>query len=375
MNTFIKIIIILPCLFLFAQVSLAQGSNNEIVRWDKDIINDADVWHKLLVKYVYKDRVSYWAEREKALLSIIEGYPNSKWVDDAAILMAGEKAIVNGNVDDAIVELRAVIEKYPKESTIINNWNFHRGCQINEAWLMWAPGLVIFNNDNTLRATFPFDKDSSISILENEVLDYFSYLEKVPNNTRDVAKYVIALMLIHKSDIEGAISELKEIFTIDNDLSEIRYSDFQASKKKYGYLIGSEPPFDIMPVWRVQVEAGLKLINLYSQIKNVKKAMEISSKLSLELSPDGWYWNVNKYLGDIYVQNGMKDLALSQYNLSIKGIEDRIKCKSIRMEELFKQWYVIKPDSFRDWKDEVSKSYSHILLDINNLFEGLYFHI
>jgi hypothetical protein len=372
MKDFIRYIIISISFLLITLLLNAQEKIVKSDRWDQNIIMDAKIWPNLLVNYIYEDRILHWPKRKQALTKVIVDFPNSKWADDAALLLAGQQAVLDNNLDVAILGLREIIKKYPLENTIVVSWNSLKGCQINEGWLMWAPSLVAFNVDFSVRATFPFDKDGIISILEAEVLTYFEHLERYPQRTKDVAQYIIALMLRQKGDIAGAISELEDLQIAYPDLSKIRTIDFEAAKKENGHLIESEPPFDATPIWRVQYTASLLLIDLYLMQKNKDKVLDLSKRIELECSPNGWYWNINKYLGNIYSQFNLLELASEQYDLSIKGIRERSKSEGIRLNTLFEKGYVIKPKDFISWEDEALKSHLNTISEIKDLQDKLH---
>lgn len=364
-----KIFIICNFLLFFSFALQAQGNNSN--GWDKQIIEEADIWKNLLVGYIYEDRNSHWPKRKEALTRIISDYPNSKWTDDAELLLAGEKAIMEDDIEGAINELKEIIKKYPSESTIVTSWNYEKGCLISEAWLMWAPGLVSYNEDESIKTSFPFDKDSSISILENEVLTYFEHIQKYPQKTKDVAQYIIALMLRHLGKNDEAISELKNFQNTYPDLSKVKEHDFNAANRPYGYLIENEPPFDEFPIWRVQYAASLLLIELYSQQNDIENVKKLSSKIISECSSDGWYWNINKYAGDIYAKNNLKKQAIEQYDLAINGIKNKSKKKGDRHNVLYQNGYLIKSKDFISWEDEAIKSNSNAISEIKLLRDNL----
>ena len=359
---------VLNIIFLFLPFLIeAQEIKNSSKRWDESIIEDANIWRNLLVGHYSADRYFNWEERKEALSKIISNNPNSKWADDASILLIGEEAIIENNIDKAITELRKIIKKYPSENTIIVGWNKQRGCLINEAWLMWAPSLVIFNEDYSIRTIYPFDKDHTISFVENEVLTYFQHLEKYPQSTKDVAQFLIANMLYYQGNIDGAIYELENICTNNSYLTNISLIDYEASQKRYGYLIEYEPPSEISPMWRVQYAAILMLVELYSKQKNISKVLELAARISNDCSSDGWNWNINKCLGDIYAKNNLIEEAIKEYDLSIHGIIENSKHLANRMKVLFEEGYLVKSKDFINWDEEAIKSQSNRISDIQYL--------
>jgi predicted negative regulator of RcsB-dependent stress response len=363
--------LIISKLFLIVSVFLnAQTIIEDPQRWDLGIINESAIWKNLLLNYNCIDITSCWTERQQALMKVIDEFPNSQWADDALLMMACEKAIIDNSIDEAILELRKIQKNYPYESTIVDGWHYQRGCHINETWLMSVPGLVVCDEIGNVRKIYPFDRDSIIDNLEMETITFFKHLEKHPQRTKDVAQYIIALMLQKKGDIERAINELED-FLSNKDLRKIRTIDYEASKKPNGHLIESVPPFDAFPIWRVEFAACQLLLNFYSKQNENEKLIELSNKVVIECSPDGWYWHINKYLGDIYAKHNYSTKASEQYDLAIKGILERSKNQSKRMEDFYEKGLAIKPENFVSWEDEALKFYSGDIAEIKKLQKSL----
>ena len=373
MKEIIKYIILSKYFLLMSSGLIAQKNNGKMMRWDHKMINEANIWKNLLVDYSKEGKDLYWHERKQAFTKVVTDFPNSQWADDAALLLAGEQALIDHNLDEAIISLRGIKKKYPSENTIIDNWNSQRGCHMDEAWLMWAPSLVLLNEDNSIRISFPFDRDGKISILEEEVLTYFDHREKHPQRTKDVAQLIIATMLQQNGKVDEAILELEKLLAGYPDLSKVRTIDFEAAKTENGHLIGHEPPFDALPIWRIQYSAGLLLVNLYLQQNRIEEALTICSKLWHECSPDGWYWSINKYIGSIYANNNQPRLASKQYDISLNGIKEKSKNQDFRMNALLRTGNAIKPEGFISWEEEAIKTYSVYLIEIERLKNQLIF--
>jgi len=358
-------------MFLFILITLnAQTIPENHERWDHIMIRESAIWKNILVNYNCIDITSCWEERQKALNRVIKEFSTSQWVDDAMLMLICEKAIVDNSIDKAILELKELQKKYPTESTIVDGWHFQRGCQINETWLMWAPSLVVHDYDGNIKKTFPYDRDSIIDNLELETLTYFDHLDRYPQKTTDIAEYIIVLMYLKLGETDSAIKEL-ENFLSKKDFREIRTTDFEASKKPTGGFIESTPPFDVAPLWRVELASCQLLINLYSKQKQIDKLIEVSNKIVTEYSPDGWYWQINKDLGDIYAKHKYLKEANEQYNLSINGIKKRSKIQAARIQQLYEKGLAIKSKNFANWEDEALKAYKSSIIEIENLKRNL----
>lgn len=363
--------IFLSIVFLIICISIvAQTMNDNHNRWDLKIINESDIWKNLLVNYNCVDITSCWSDRQKALNKVINEYPKSQWVDDALLMFTCDKAIIDNNLDNAIVKLREIQKKYPSEITIIDGWHFQRGCYINATWLMNAPGLVVRDENDIVIKTYPFDRDSILDDLELETLAYFTHLDKYPQFTKDIVQYIIALMYLQKGDIEKAINEL-EVLLSEKDLQNIRHIDFEESKKPYGNLLESVPPYNVAPLWRVELASCQLLINLYSKQNQFDKLIEVSSKIVNEFSPDGWYWHANKNLGNIYAKHKFLIKANEQYDIAINGIMQRAKIQAKRMQHFYEKGLAIKSKDFVSWDDEANKTYLSDIAEIEELKNNL----
>ena len=358
------IILIIIAFSLDAQNLQENTSSNQ--QWENSIINDALIWRNLLIKHTLANKNEFWVERQAAFNKVITDYSNSNWADDAALMLVGERAVIENNIDDAITDLREIILNYSTESTIVTGWDYTRGCEISEAWLMYAPSLVLINKNDSVIAR-PYNRDGRISIVEHEQLAYFNHLENYPQLTKDVAHYIIALMLKRNNDIDGAINELEILLSAYPDLSVIRNIDYSAYQQQYGYLIGSVPPYDNSPIWRVQYSASVLLINLYIQQNNIKDATKIADKLSVQVTYDGWYWGLNRYLGDFYAKNNSVNKAILEYDRAIQGLNNKIERDAERLPILYDNGYLIKPKNFISWEDAVQKLQLHNINEINKL--------
>jgi hypothetical protein len=363
--------IILSLVFLLISISIvAQTKNENHNRWDMEIINESDIWRNLLVNYNCTDINTCWPDRQKALYKIVNEYPKSQWVDDALIMHTCDKAIIDNDLDNAIVKLREIQKEYPSESTIIDGWHYQRGCYINATWLMNAPSLVVRNENNIIIKTYPFDRDSILDDLELETLAYFNHLDKYPQLTKDIVQYIIALMYLQKGEIEKAINELEALLS-NKDLQNIRNIDFEASKKPNGNFLESVPPYDVAPLWRVELASSQLLLNLYSEQNHNVKLIEFSNKIANEFSPDGWYWQLNRNLGIIYEKHKYFIKAKEQYDIAINGIKQRSIIQAKKMQRLYEKGLAIKAKDFVSWEEEANKTYSADIAEIEKLKNNL----
>lgn len=97
---------------------------------------------------------------------------------------------------------------------------------------------------------------------------------------------------------------------------------------------------------------------MYIMQKRNDEVINLVKRFVTNCSSDGWYWNINHYVGDIFSQNNEWNLTSDQYNLSLLGIRRIIKDQASRKDTLFKLGNMIKPNNFVSWEDESLKFYS-----------------
>lgn len=320
MSSIIVISLIISCVLIYSPAQ-SFGESGDILRWDLFMIKEAPIWNNLLVDYPLADHKKFWPERKKALEKVVTEYPNSRWADDAALMLACGKASFEGDKTGAIADLKKIASKSSSGQTIVTSWSPDGGCRIDEIWLMWQGGLVFLNPNGSVRISKPFDKDGSISSLQKEALSYFAHVDKYPVTTKITAQLFSAEMMESMGDRAGTVSMLEDIASnAESYLSLLSRADKAAASQQYGYHIRSL-------VRRPEYRAFLSLIKYYEMQHETDKATKRADLLVSLSSPDGWLWNVNKQIGDLYDRIGKRGKAEEQYKLALSGL------KSFSMDE------------------------------------------
>ena len=76
--------------------STSHGQEISSKRWDLQMIEEAPIWHRLKIHYFKEPVKEYWPKRKTALQSVITQFPASRWADDAALMLAGGQASIEG---------------------------------------------------------------------------------------------------------------------------------------------------------------------------------------------------------------------------------------------------------------------------------------
>lgn len=350
---------ILPISFLLlvgiekSNIAYSQQTSTDFQRWDLMMIEEAPIWGNLISYYGYSDKSRYWPERKASLQAIIEKYPESRWADDAALCLAGGQASIEGDIDGAIAAIRQIIAQYPDGHSIIAYWDLEKGCVLDESWLMWQGGVVSFNSENSISSSKPYDRDGKISLQEREILTYFAHLQKYPILTKDVAQWIIALMLLEQHDSLRAISELEAIINRSSYLASISAADRKTASDSDGFLIARDAVRNKYPIWRPQYSAYMDLMPLYKYQGDLNKAVNIGLEWASMYSSDGWYWPWNQRVGGICAEADRWKEATEQYQIALQGVKDFTTERISRLELLFEQGYMMKPSDFVSWEHQV----------------------
>jgi len=199
-------------LFGMSVLTHAQNISTDPERWDLRMIEEEPIWFNLFANYYFAEKGKYWNDTKVKLKTIINEYPESRWIDDAELMLAGGKASFEGDIQGAIDILEDIIEKYPASQTVVTYWAPDSGCRFDMDW-MYSVAFIMGGK--------AFDRYGTINKYDRALLYYFEHLEKYPRFTKDVAKFIIALMLSQQGDMVGAITELESLIAINPDLSSL----------------------------------------------------------------------------------------------------------------------------------------------------------
>ncbi len=314
-------------------------------RWDLRMMAERKIWKEIRL-YYSRNPAERWPERKNRLQKIINQFPTSQWADDAALMLAGGQAAVDGNTESAIAALRQVMESYPSEHTIVVGWRTYMGCKLDYMWMLETVPLLSRPRSRPIRVDVPPSGQM------REILAYFEHLEKYPRRTVDVAQLMIAQMLSSQGDVKGAIAELETIIDRTGDLRTIVAADNQLAKRPNAHLVKSHTPYAFRRVARPQYAAYIDLMLLYQSQSEVEKAVAIGLELANTASPDGSRWSINRPVGDLLAQNGRWAKAEEQYQLAVNAYREFVE-ETIVEKELANQSL---PSSATSWRQQIMKT-------------------
>jgi len=285
-------------------------------RWDQEMIKEAAAWMPLLAEYCVADFAKTWPERRKALETIVSQHPNSQWVDDAQIALACGMVAFENDVAGAIALLDDIIADYPDASTIVVWFWPGRGYEFDGLWIEARGGLVVLNDDGTVRWTRPFDKHGKIGEDRKEFLAYFEHLKHHPRKTTVVAKLFQAGILCDAGQDDLAVGILDGIIAdARKTIAATAAADRQAAQGPYGWYI--------LRLWRPEYMAWHARARLLAKT-DPQKSTELITELARIVSPDGWHWQLNNVAGALARQNKQEATAIEQYRLAARGLQSAI---------------------------------------------------
>jgi predicted negative regulator of RcsB-dependent stress response len=338
--------------------NFAHGQEMSSKRWDVQMIEDAPIWHRLRIHYFDNPVKKYWPERKAALQTIINQFPASRGADDAALMLAGGQASIEGDRAGALITLGQVMANYQDGNTVVVGWAPDIGCALDRTWL---ETIVLLSPTGSVSESRPFDRYGGISKEDLERLAYFEHLEKYPRRTIDVAQLVSAQIRAEEGDFKGAIAELEALIARSANLRQVVATDQQfavRSRDTFTFRITrlSAPirfsPLHVRGIARPQYSAYRYLMHLYQSQKDVKKAMVVGLELANIASPDGREWFINEEIGNLLAKNGRWAKAAEQYQLAVNAYREFVE-ENIVERELANQSL---PSGATSWRQQVMKT-------------------
>ena len=293
-----------------------EPASEDAERWDVRMVNEVGIWGNLIGNYFNPDTKEYWPERKAGLKKILKDFPDSRWADDAALVLAWGRVVFEDDVDGAIADLERIVSDYPDGHTIVSHSNSEGTCTFEETWSLWQRRLVDVGSDGIVESGKPFDSDGKLSFQEQEALTYFAHMGKYPRSTKVVAQVFMAELLAKKGDKAGAAAILKQIIS--------DAADYLPAVSKADRIAGSKPDgvYFRRLLRRPEYQAYLMLIAYYETQDDVSKADELADEFINTCSADGWLWEMNEYIGDFYRRHDLKDKAKEQFELALAGLAE-----------------------------------------------------
>jgi tetratricopeptide (TPR) repeat protein len=330
-------------------------------RWDLMMIDEAPIWKNLLVNYFYADHQKFWPEKKKALQQIVNQFPDSQWADDAELILAcgkfeyeGKQGIDNlttnadayakgyfGDANEAIKDLRNIINKYPNAKTIISPWwAVGYGCTFDGIWEMNQSSLRRYNRDGSIRGGIPFGTSQQ----EKEVLAYFNHLDKYPILTKDVAITFIAEIYGHQKKYKEGAEELEKVIANTDQLTKTLQADRITATDANGFLIRG--------IDRPEYRAYISLVGCYEILKNTEKATATTDSFA-SIVNQGPNYGMMKRIGEFYDKHGLKEKAKSQYQQALNRINEDIVADMERSKHLE---YIKKPTTDEERSPQLTQA-------------------
>jgi hypothetical protein len=152
-------------------------------------------------------------------------------------------------------------------------------------------------------------------------------LAQHPILTRERASLWISLLLYQEGRKSAALREMMAIANSNATIHRTIMADQRAADQLHGHYVA---------VMRRPIAAvGLHLIRGFGSSDANDESYRVGEAVIQKVSPDGWYWELNKELGDFYSKreaSGDSQAARQQYDKALQGY-----LRHIRIEARFKK--------------------------------------
>ncbi|MFC1497395.1 hypothetical protein ACFLS1_02835 [Verrucomicrobiota bacterium] len=274
------------------------------------------------VLIVSSDTLRWWERTKVPLTRVAE--TKSRWASDAKLLLACGKWLVEKDTENAIHLAELIIQDYPQAESILEFEPSQPICSVRLDPRVVAYFRTLYKSGESSI----YLKQPSKATISQE--PFLLHILNYPVRTADIARLFAYSISEGQRKSDARHRFLEEI--LENN-PQIENEKIQADM-----LAGITAEWPSSEVFiRPNGVAALFLLDFYKSQGNGQKLMSYGVKVLNLVSPDGWYWPVNRKLGDYLLDSKLDDArpeAERQYRLALKGCLKRIACEARKAQSL-----------------------------------------
>lgn len=229
---------------------------------------------------------------------------------DALLVLACGKWLFDQDADGAVETAKAVIKQFPSAATILSANPYDLICPLRP-----NPELYFYLRD-LVKGTVRSEKGLSRREV-NDLRDrdgYVRHMLDYPDLCADAASMLIYGIATEQKDYRTAEAMLKGI------LQRHPYRAMKRTKANDKGALAKAGGRTLEESYRPEIIAGLYLALYYHGMGDMKRACEFGREFADAVSPDGYYWAINRSIGDILLSNAdARQDAERQYRLALGG--------------------------------------------------------
>jgi hypothetical protein len=252
-------------------------------------------------------------------MRIVASHPQSPYADDAALALAIGAANFEHRPLEALERLQAVAQQFAASGTILAEYSPYRFHEVDPVW--WQAVVVLLQAKPGPRGQTVFpdipvcDVEARLGFRDQCATSYALHLQVYPVSTRQYALLTANLIKAgDKTKVREVLDGLKAVAEVDARFEEIAAIDRKASGQPTGYYIGL--------LRRPAVVAMQRFFRCCNSSDLTDEGIAAGARIVPKMSPDGWFWELNQGLGDLYrkkAAGGPSPEAVTHYTLALSG--------------------------------------------------------
>ncbi len=308
------------------------------------------------------DILDEWAELKPRIEDLAGAKENGR-AADATILLACAKWLFDSDTRRAVSMANSVIEDYPMATSVLSINPYDQICpvRLDMNWHIYIQTLMRGENADSAILS----KRERVEAISRET--YVAHMRQYPVLAADVAGLFMYLISESHRTTPAGEKILKDI------LYRHPYDQMRRAKEADKETAINEHCPDLMSLMRPEVAAGLHLMRHHEALGDAEQAIEVGQSLVNAVSSDGFYWQINKALGDLYLddmEEGPSPDAERQYRVALDGYLTEIRQKASRKAESgdtrglpLEAW----ESTIKEFKKSISEAGGVIVIDAEEL--------
>ena len=253
----------------------------------------------------------------KPELEKISTQKNNERNADAFLMLACGKWLFEGKTNEAINMAKSVNDKYPNATTILSVKVYsHELCPFELNYNFYFYFSKLLKNKKQQTASIS-ERDQINKLMEEK---FIAHLIEHPMYALDAAKVL-------EFHLTGDINLLKEV------LQNHPYSEMRKTKQYDKKIIQNKHANTFAKLFSRSAHflRNEIIIAKYLAAADKQEGLATLKKVVEAISDDGFYWQINEYLGDMLFSQQQVSEAEKQYRLALKGYFNIIKNETVYM--------------------------------------------
>ncbi len=269
----------------------------------------------LITLIVNEQTKKQWEGVKSKLLKVIHGN-NKRSADAITVYSCGLLCFEQAKIESILDGIGEIENKYSSSKSILDVNIMDPFCPIR----MDKNKQLFISNILYKTRKYPLSHETLSNDKSTE--RYVSHLEEYAFLTIDIADFFIYLNLQNSGKKKEAMQAIGKIISRHTlvKMRDTKIHDKKVAVEPYGVKLWG--------IMRPEIIANIYMIHELRSLGKTDNAISSLQNLVDAISDDGFYWQLNKMLGDLYLDNSQNSQAQKQYRIALVGCIERMKVET-----------------------------------------------